>query len=333
MITNVEMLNEVQANMSIFPDLPMSFSEMSILVDEVSESGFNQLFEAAGINELAVFESTGSMIIYEGENLANFKKSAKKLFQDIWAAIKGFFTKIYQTINNKIKEFKDKVGNDIINKINLDNIDDDANLGKMHDFSRFKKWDIKSDVRALAREIQSKFNDARKSNDVDEEVADLMDSYKKKIMETAYTVEGSNVTEYKKNLRKKLEGEIKEVKKSDVDITELKKVLAGDFSKKTFSADYTAMKGEIDDIISGINKMDDDATKTISKEISLLKDLVAATKAAIAVKADVAGSYFRESTNLIVRLTRLSKDTKEEKKATNESYAFQEDLVKTVFNW
>ena len=63
-----DLLN-VKADMSVIPAYSMSFAENALFVAEAVEKDFNTLFQNIGIQELAVFESTGVQVVYENEKL------------------------------------------------------------------------------------------------------------------------------------------------------------------------------------------------------------------------------------------------------------------------
>ena len=67
----------------------------------------NKLFESAGIEELAVFESTGCEIVYEGARFEELKKTVVSIFVKIWEAAKKMFANItyaFKMGQNKLNE-------------------------------------------------------------------------------------------------------------------------------------------------------------------------------------------------------------------------------------
>jgi len=102
-MTILEELGKLEANKNVIPSDCMTFSEAASYVIEYTDSEYNRLFEAVGIEELAVYESTGSQIIYEAGKLEEFKNKVVAFIQRVWQAIKDFFTRIIGYIMLKTK--------------------------------------------------------------------------------------------------------------------------------------------------------------------------------------------------------------------------------------
>ena len=100
-----EDLLKVEADMSVIPAHTLTFSENALYVAEAIERDFNEMIKNIGINELAVYESTGMQIVYEGEKLKSFKEAIIKFFQEMWKKIKAAF----EAVMVKFNELRKKV--------------------------------------------------------------------------------------------------------------------------------------------------------------------------------------------------------------------------------
>ena len=99
MLTYEEM-GKLPADRSVIPSYCESFSESAVYVAEASTRYINDFFKEVGITELAIFESTGSVVVYEGAKLQAFKEKLAKVWDSIWRAIKGLFEKVAGTFES-----------------------------------------------------------------------------------------------------------------------------------------------------------------------------------------------------------------------------------------
>jgi hypothetical protein len=74
-----------------------------------SEENYNRIIQAVGIEELAVFESTGAEMVYEGSTMGGFIEKAKQLFINMWEKIKGVFKKFFAMFDSFVSSDKDFV--------------------------------------------------------------------------------------------------------------------------------------------------------------------------------------------------------------------------------
>ena len=87
-MTILEELGKLEANKNVIPSDCMTFSEAASYVIEYTDSEYNKLFEAVGIEELAVYESTGSQIIYEEGKLKDLKEKIVNFIKRIYEKTK-----------------------------------------------------------------------------------------------------------------------------------------------------------------------------------------------------------------------------------------------------
>ena len=65
-----------------------------------NQDNWNAIMEAVGIDELAIYESTGSEIVYEAGNISGIFTKIKEFFKKLLEKIKGIFSKFMTVINS-----------------------------------------------------------------------------------------------------------------------------------------------------------------------------------------------------------------------------------------
>lgn len=82
-----------------------------------SEANYNAIMQAVGVAELAVFESTGTEMVYEAGDVKGFFGKMKEFFLNLWEKIKGLFKKFFAMFDSYVKndkEFVNKYKKDIV---------------------------------------------------------------------------------------------------------------------------------------------------------------------------------------------------------------------------
>lgn len=74
-----------------------------------SEANYNKIMQAVGVAELAVFESTGTEMVYEAADVKGFFGKVKEFFVNLWEKIKGLFKKFFAMFDSYVKSDKDFV--------------------------------------------------------------------------------------------------------------------------------------------------------------------------------------------------------------------------------
>lgn len=97
----------IQPDMSIIPSFA-SLAEATMYVVEANEIHFNNMMKSIGLHELAVFESTGSVLLYEdeGEDTPEEAKSeeTKNMEEKKEDFVAGFFTRAKTIIENFLRK-------------------------------------------------------------------------------------------------------------------------------------------------------------------------------------------------------------------------------------
>lgn len=352
---NEELLKSCGTNTSVIPEHVMSASEAALYVCESIESSYNKLFEEIGINELAVYESTGEMICYtEADQNESLGQKFINFFKETWEKIKGFFLGIITQIKDKIKENKEKMGTDIVNKIksNISKVPNDSNFGEISDFSAVDK--ILANIESIAcdsiQDLNHQILGSYKSNTLEEvkQLADdIVDKFVVKLLGGKVNSDKSTPAEKAKDHIKNLIT-TKKASKGDVvsNLDKMKDIVFGDSVIKSLNTMYKDERKCIDEIISGlkdsINEMkkigDNEANNAASYmqiEMSAIKSIQQLVFTAHGACIDQKRKQFSQYRSILFKTSLLvAKYSKV--KPNNEStdlFASQVAMVEAAFNW
>lgn len=333
---NVEEL-KVEADMSVIPSFSLSFAESALYVAEAVEKDFNEMFKTIGINELNIYESTGTEIVYEGTNLDKLKETVINFLKDAWKKIKGMYEKILVKFQALNKEAVKELGK--ITDSALDNIDAEKTFGKVHKFNMKDIPDFGANATDIVNDAAGKFgNDPENATDIKVDI-------EKTLVSKISGVDAENLTDMKKKLVEKYAGEVVTVDLAFVkaNLQEMKDVVINGSTKNQIKKQYATTKKFIDGRISEVKKMktgEKSKDKWISAEISILKDALNCMNSANTCIADIAQKRFVQYRNILLMVKRAAglKFGKEEGGTAlavrNESVvASQVDLIEGAFNW
>lgn len=322
----------IKADRTVIPEGCLSFSEQALYIAEASENEFNKLFESVGIEELAVFESTGSEVIYEGAKLDEFKKKAVQLFKDLWGKIKRGYEMIVDKFNEVTAGAKKnfpKLSNRDLERIKLE---DSAKMGKVHEYD-FGGATPRENAHKLIMEINADF----KSGKEDEDRASLRDKYDDKIVSQISGTDKTSIKEAKDALKKKYIGNEK-----DVDFAWAKKnfdyinMYTFEAPRKEIKASFNDEKTIIEGVIDEVKKFKETDVNYAKTTISLMRDVCNTLHQCMAVQMDALKHRHSECRNIYTKLYVASqKAVKESASVQNEStiIATQQDLVDKSFDW
>ena len=354
-----EEVQSVATNSSIIPAHCLSFYEQSLFLAEFAEAETNSLFESLGIEELAVFESTGELVVYEGARFDEFKKSAIATFQKIWGAIKGFFEKITKWFNeqkaktveavNKFKaelaekakenrvKFTDKVTDDLIDTLDKDKvymkINDYAGLkGMIEEFVKGQS-EITNKIDSELSKIQIGAEDKR------EQIREKEENIMKDIIAKISGVkDAGTVQDAIKKIKEDCFGGEVEVKAAWIKANkkDISDVIQEGFYLGALKVAYNKSKAEIDKIIKDLKSAKEGEAEVISSKIRLYKKSISCYHSCVSAVMDVYRRRYSQyrSVFLTVIFRGNTKKTSEEKTDVKESaVTTQEDLVNEAFNW
>lgn len=317
MIYTDSLLEIIEADRSVIPSTCTSFEEQSMYVAEHAENILTGFFENVGINELAVYESTGEFVVYEGERLNELKTKAKEVLDKIWATIKAGYEKVLaffsgHTLNAK-KKFKDLTSSD------LDKFEDSYKFGKTHDFSGIDKENFAEHAAKVRDQITARLDDGQQVK------GEITTDY---IMAQITGTSDSKMSEAKRTVKKSMIGKEIDVTKSWFKSnwkTVYDIVMAGS-TKKDIKKSYKDEKDKIKDCIKNLkNRKDVDSINAIVK---IYSKVTTTLHAMMNIKMDVCRRRLAEYTKL------LAKVYAKKKVATKESFfGYQEDMIKEAFDW
>lgn len=329
-------LGEMKSDYSMIPENCLTFVEESFYVAEYAEGEFNKLFESVGIDELAVFESTGCQVVYEGAKLDEFKNKVSAFFKKMWAAIKGAFEKFIKLIGDKTKEFINacKEIKDI-KKIDADKvktISDEVKFGKMHEFPE-AEFDKKygSGGKSYANKVKDKLKEADAEN-----YEEIKKKLEEDLIKEVSGIEKENVKDMTEELRKKLIGEEKEADVSYIanNIEYIKKsVFDANEYRKEISKNYKETKSTVDEILSEIKKTKDEDMNIIKGQVALYKSIVTTQHSCNTVIMDVLKKRFNESAVMLLRVAKAVAKVSPQKLGESTSYTESVDMVTSAFEW
>lgn len=345
-MTTYEELGMVKANESVIPADCLSFAEQAMYVSEFAQKEYNNLFEAVGIEELAVFESTGSEVIYEGAKLEAFKQKAKTFFHKIWAAIKAAYEKVYAFFIQKSKTAMEAVKG--LNKADLQAfLKKEGNAtkkyGTTHNFTvAINTYKEKMGKAAgLLNDVNKKFGDLDKKEDYKE----AEEKAKEELFKQIFTTFGDKDSKSLSDIKKAIRSDLKEVEATGTwlasTLDQLVKIVKEGKTTDDLKPAYTTQKAQIDKCISTITGLKEENMKTASSRIMMLGKLSNALDVCANTYFDIFKKRFTEYLVILVRVWKdtkkaekeASKEKKEKVNASVEYTSYNADMISEAFNW
>ena len=344
-MTTYEELGMVKSNESVIPADCLSFAEQALYVAEYAQEEYNNLFEAVGIEELAVFESTGSEIVYEGAKLEAFKVKAKKFFQRIWAAIKAAYEKVYAFFIQKSKTAMEGIKG--LKKSELQEFlrsGDNASkkYGTTHNYTvMIKAYDEKMKKGPeLVSDVAKKFDDLDKQDKVSKEAEDKA---KEELLEKIFKAFGNDKSKSLSDIRSAIRDDLKEVEATgqwlSATLDKLVEVVKDGKSIDEIKKGYQEQKKQIDKCIANVVGLKEENMKTASSRIVVLSKLANALDTCAHTYFDIFKKRFTEYLIILLRVwkdTKKAAEKKKDEKKANESVeytSYSADMVAEAFNW
>ena len=359
-MTTYEELGMVKANESVIPESCLSFAEQTLYVAEYSQAEFNKLFEAVGVEELAVFESTGAEIVYEGATLDAFKEKAKRFFMKIWGAIKAAYEKVYaffiQRSKTAMEQIKGLDKSDVKKAL-------DANPGKhygtVHNYKDIVKSydDMVKKALPLTKEVNNEFDkiNGLGSNALvagyrelknkttfggENKVMENAEKATEKLLTKIFETFGKKGSESYSDIKSAVREQLKEIDvtgswlKSNVD--ELVNIVKGGKSIDEIKKSYQEQKKQIDECITKMKGLQEKDMRTAGKRVMVLGKLANAFDVCANTYFDIFKKRFTEYLLVLVRVWKDCKKAdkeaaKEKEEKANESYSY--DMVSEAFDW
>ena len=337
MLTYEEM-GKLPADRSVIPSYCESFSESAVYVAEASTRYINDFFKEVGITELAIFESTGSVVVYEGAKLQAFKEKLAKVWDSIWKAVKGLFEKIANAFDSLKKNLDPTNRFNALSASHINGIDD-AVFEKF--FGKFKYVEYHyADTRLKIEEgfdkadskVAGLFKEGTSDEEAKNNAKDFLDGV---YAEVSGCDDAKDMESMKSALRKKLDEASKEVTFTKSSLSSELSNLKFEWSngKDQLKKSYTKAKKDIDSAKKALNKIKDENMSLIQYETRCTQTAIMTKANALMVTYDYQKKAMRQAGTLLAIVKKLTaKDIKADKKAektANESTNFVEE----AFQW
>jgi hypothetical protein len=336
---------KITPNRSIFPSYGcLSFSEQALYVTEAVNEVTNTLFESIGIEELAVYESTGNEVVYEGAKLDELKEKIKKWGTNIWAAIKAAYEKVLEWFDQRRKESVK-----YLTKLSLSDlkyVKDDAKFGKVNDLSGYGKVAWKVKCQELCSDVNKDLDGVSKLDrgDAEEKIRAIKDKYNTKIYsELSGISDAKNLTDMTKFYKSKVLGNTVEVTKKYLQDKNMLGTMVGIVLEgadiKPIKESYNTEKRNIKTAVSDLCKIKDDAgALEANAKINLYKSIITATHNVAFANIDALRTQYTQYHAVLVKVYRSVKSGKKEAgvkvEESNTSFiSTQMDLVDEAFEW
>lgn len=296
----METLSKVETNREVIPEGCLSFSEMSDYLAEFTNSEFNKLLESIGINELIVYEATGSMIVYEGKLLSDLKAKFANHIKDTWSAYKGFWEKALKQAQedvNGAKSIGDLSGS-------IDYLKADKIYGKTHSFYDQSTIKFGTNTREFIKEINNSFEGAEDGKKIKSEL-------ESKVCSKISGVDAKLNMVMKKALKKKLTGN-----KIDMNGAQIKKEwnnIRSEISTGYISnvkKAYNTEKEVFAIATKRLESIDDSFTNVINSWMSIINTALHVMHGCYATQLDVDRRQFREYVNIATKVVSLDPSKK-----------------------
>lgn len=349
------MLESVETNRSYIPNFCTTVLEQSMYVAEGAELIFNEMIEQVGIEELAVYESTGSVVVYEGAKLDELKKTLLAALDKLWATIKHSFEQMIAKVKKSVLDKKF----DAITRETVAKLPADLKLPDIHEYPGLKESEIKK-FASNAAKVRADIKNLKPVEGNDDNYTASAAKNELSMGGNIYArvagVDGAtSAADIKKELKEKLVGSKKGINAKMLAngnmLIDMKLVVKGDATMKQIKSAYNEEKKLIDELKSEVKGMKDDFSDHFKVFSSAIKDLVIALNTCHSIQIDAAFMQIREYGMVLAAAGASTlKDAKAAKKEAKksekeeeplervegevvESATIQEDLVATLFNW
>ena len=312
------------------------------------EDETNKMFEEIGINELAVFESTGSLIVYEGANLETLKKTVCDVCENIMSVIKAAFEKIMHYFDEKMKEnnkqkFKAVFDNRdaILEKLGADFTFTDISVVKT-------SWSNRSnEIQQIFQSIIKDFNDIKTSytdrTELTSAAKEKLDEYSVVNILGKLTYVEVNDKSSRTTIANEFINEKLMAKYENFTVAQVKSYW-GKITNATTKTEikdkikglYKEQKKLVESSIKGYTPKTDEDTIVFSYKFKAGKNLMVAVNAYTSMLMDAMKMEYMSYLKILNRMLQAVPNTAAKQEpateAANESVS-QIDLVDQMFNW
>lgn len=302
-------LSDAKANRSVIPEGCLSFSEEAVYLSEFAESEFTKMIKNIGINELAVFESTGVMPVYEGAELETLQEAVKKFHVGNWASNKSFWEHVLNKFESK------KKGAQKLASVTAKDIDDLAkdSFGKIHTFSKHDANVFGNNGIKLIKQAESTFNALAKKGADSKEIKAAKNQFEAGICKAISGKDVANISAMRKALAADFVGNDITVDKATAKkyFGAMKDIVVGGKTVDDIKKCYNEEKKIYNEILKLADKTSNANSSTVSALQSVVKSIAETVHACYAVEVDVYAKRYGEYRNVLVKIAGGKKAVKE----------------------
>ena len=282
-------------------------------------ANWNSIMEAIGVDELSIYESTGSEVVYEAGTISGIFEKIKEFFKKLLEKIKGLFNKFMTVINSwtmSDKDFIKKYKRDIIsaktkdfsfkgykftlNALTITKLDggtlQDTTKSDMVSLNRLSTFTGNDEL----KQIEDATKSARDSKD------DTLDAYRGNFIKQNSKIEASDFSKELFEVLRNGDSTKQTLDDSDIDVSNLI-ITISDASKaqKNAKKAYDAIVRGINDAIKEIDNQskeflnntpdpsDVNATKLNTAKIAYLTTISSIVEAKKSINTVVYGAYLQ----------------------------------------
>jgi len=319
-----EMLQDDETAEDVAP-ATSDIEETAATIIAQNEANYATIMKSIGIAELAVYESTGAEMIYEGANIKGFFAKVKEFFVKLWNKIKGLFKKFFALIGSytmKDKDFINKYKKDLL-KVNLKDFtvkgyefkvnkstalawSPETAAGKIEDII---KKETTVDTFAVTAANSGAINDACEKADRE----DARDAMRGAAIGAGKMDESEFTEELFKYFRN---GEDAPVELENISMTACISVISGSSEhEKGAKNAFKAIEKKINETLKALDKTEKEALKAVPKEGEAKTD----ESAAIVKAVSNLNAYIHDEMNILTKVNgaylRAIKDANRQAKA------------------
>lgn len=303
-------LSEAKANKSVIPEGCLSFSEEAVYLSEFAEREFTNYIMKIGINELAVFESTGVMPIYEGTELESLQEATKKFHVGNWAANKSFWEHVLKKFESKKAGAAKHIGS--VDAKAIDSAKNDT-FGKIHGFSKHDANVFAANAIKLLKQAENTFNALAKKGADTKEIKAAKNKFEASICKSISGKDVANIAAMRKALAADLVGAQVDVTKAIAKkhFSTMKDIVIGGKTIDDIKKCYNEEKKLYNEILKLADKTSDANSSVVTALQSVVKSIAETAHACYAVEVDVYGRRFGEYRNVLAKIATAKKAVKE----------------------
>lgn len=341
----------IPADLDTIPSEFTTFSELALFVAEGTEKDYNDMMQEIGVNELAVFESTGQFIVYEGAEGDGLVAKAVNLFKKIWEKIKGAFTRILNWFDERkrqkdvqfIAKVKAKMSTALAN---IAKSDPSRKFGAIHELK--KEISVKPYVDRAHSMMENVEKSMLDGVNKDSDIGALKDEKMESVVKTVTGYNGTTFGDIKQDFVNDL------IDENETDITAgnigsyydkfCKTVLDQVSARRAIKEAYNSEKKLIDAAITKAKKQRKSArkdkadfmVKAYAAQITVFKEIILCLHSCSSICLDVLKRNYNESKMILIKVsnatvTKNSSNTT----ANDESYYYDDNrsVIETAFDW